>query len=57
MADVDRRTGELMVRLRLPRRAATRQALSEVYGPDGPPMFACGCRDRSHADCAGGQKD
>lgn len=37
MTALDRRVGELMVRLRLTRRAATRQALAEAYGPAGPP--------------------
>lgn len=31
MTDLDRRIGELMVRLRLPRRAATRQAVDEAW--------------------------
>jgi hypothetical protein len=52
MTDVDRRAGELMLRQRMSRHTATELALYEAYDPAGPPMFACGCRDRQHADCA-----
>jgi hypothetical protein len=57
MTDVDRRAGELMLRRRMSRRTATELALYERYGPAGPPMFACGCRDRLHADCAAARGD
>lgn len=37
MADIDRRIGELMVRLRLSRPAATRQAMAEAPTPPPAP--------------------